>query len=299
MSVSRQSPRVEHRLTRQRRRAWLPWLLLAPGLIWLLLWFVLPLAQLLPVSLSDSADRFRMTLVFSGRIANYTEVMSQYTPVLARSLVYAAASTALAVLIAYPLAWVIRFRGGRWKGLLIALVVVPFFTSYLVRAIAWTTLLGDDGPVLSALRAVGLPQGTRLLNTAVAVVGGLTYNALPFMVLPIALSLERIPSELLDAARDLQAGPWTVFRRVVLPLSTPGLAAGIVLSLIPAAGDVVNAQFLGGPNNRMIGNVVQSLMLVQRQFPRGAALALVLMALMTATVVVHVRRHGSSDLTLS
>jgi spermidine/putrescine transport system permease protein len=131
------------------------------------------------------------------------------------------------------------------------------------------------------------------------VVGGLTYNALPFMVLPIALSLERIPSELLDAARDLQAGPWTAFRRVVLPLSAPGLAAGIVLSLIPAAGDVVNAQFLGGPNNRMIGNVVQSLMLVQRQFPRGAALALVLMALMTATVVVHVRRHGSSDLTLS
>jgi len=299
MSVSRRSPRVELRLSSQRRRAWLPWLLLAPGLIWLLLWFVLPLAQLLPVSLSDSADRFRMTLVFSGRIANYTEVMVQYAPVLARSLVYAAASTALAVLIAYPLAWVIRFRGGRWKGLLIALVVVPFFTSYLVRAIAWTTLLGDDGPVLSSLRAVGLPQGTRLLNTAVAVVGGLTYNALPFMVLPIALSLERIPSELLDAARDLQADPWTVFRRVVLPLSAPGLAAGTVLSLIPAAGDVVNAQFLGGPNNRMIGNVVQSLMLVQRQFPRGAALALVLMALMTATVVVHVRRHGSSDLSLS
>ncbi len=299
MSVSRRSPRVEPRLSRHRRQAWLPWLLLTPGLIWLLLWFVLPLAQLLPVSLSESADRFRMTLVFSGRIANYTEVMSQYTPVLARSLVYAAASTALAVLIAYPLAWVIRFRGGRWKGLLLALVVVPFFTSYLVRAIAWSTLLGDDGPVLSALRAVGLPPGARLLNTAVAVVGGLTYNALPFMVLPIALSLERIPSELLDAARDLQAGPWTVFRRVVLPLSAPGLAAGIVLSLIPAAGDVVNAQFLGGPNNRMIGNVVQSLMLVQRQFPRGAALALVLMALMTATVVVHVRRHGSSDLTLS
>ena len=299
MSVSRRSPRAELRLSRQRRRVWIPWLLLAPGLIWLLLWFVLPLAQLLPVSLSDSADRFRMTLVFSGRIANYTEVMTQYAPVLARSLVYAAASTALAVLIAYPLAWVIRFRGGRWKGLLIALVVVPFFTSYLVRAIAWTTLLGDDGPVLSVLRAVGLPQETRLLNTAVAVVGGLTYTALPFMVLPIALSLERIPSELLDAARDLQADPWTVFRRVVLPLSAPGLAAGIVLSLIPAAGDVVNAQFLGGPNNRMIGNVVQSLMLVQRQFPRGAALALVLMALMTATVVVHVRRHGSSDLTLS
>jgi len=299
MSVSRRSPRVEPRLSRHRRQAWLPWLLLTPGLIWLLLWFVLPLAQLLPVSLSESADRFRMTLVFSGRIANYTEVMSQYTPVLARSLVYAAASTALAALIAYPLAWVIRFRGGRWKGLLLALVVVPFFTSYLVRAIAWSTLLGDDGPVLSALRAVGLPPGARLLNTAVAVVGGLTYNALPFMVLPIALSLERIPSELLDAARDLQAGPWTVFRRVVLPLSAPGLAAGIVLSLIPAAGDVVNAQFLGGPNNRMIGNVMQSLMLVQRQFPRGAALALVLMALMTATVVVHVRRHGSSDLTLS
>lgn len=298
MSVSRRSPRAEARPSRNRQ-AWLPWLLLAPGLIWLLLWFVLPLAQLLPVSLSENADRFRMTLVFRGRIANYAEVMTQYAPVLARSLAYAAASTALAALIAYPLAWVIRFRGGRWKGLLLALVVVPFFTSSMVRAIAWTTLLGDDGPVLSTLRALGLPPGTRLLNTAVAVVGGLTYNALPFMVLPITLSLERIPTELLDAARDLQAGPWTVFRRVLLPLSAPGLAAGIVLSLIPAAGDVVNAQFLGGPNNRMIGNVVQSLILVQRQLPRGAALALVLMVLMTATVVVHVRRHGSSDLTLS
>ncbi|MCS5693574.1 ABC transporter permease [Cyanobium sp. FGCU-6] len=299
MSASRRSLRAEPRTARTRRQDWLPWLLVAPGLTWLVLWFVLPLAQLLPVSLSDTADRFRMTLVFSGRIANYTEVIGQYTPVLARSLVYAGAATALAVLIAYPLAWVIRFRGGRWKAVLLALVVVPFFTPYLVRAIAWTTLLGDDGPLLSALRAVGLPQGTRLLNTAFAVVGGLTYNALPFMVLPITLSLERIPTELLDAARDLQGGPWTVFRRVVLPLSAPGLAAGIVLSLIPAAGDVVNPQFLGGPNNRMIGNVMQSLMLVQRQLPRGAALALVLMALMTATVVVHVRRHGSSDLTLT
>lgn len=272
------------------------WVLLAPGLLWLLLWFVLPLAQLVPVSLAISADRFRMRLVFSGRIANYAEVLTQHGPVLARSLAYAAAATALGLLLAYPLAWLIRFHAGRWKTLLLGLMVVPFFTSYLVRAIAWTTLLGDRGPVLALLQALGLLQEGRLLNTAAAVVGGLLYNSLPFLVLPIALSLERISPELLDAARDLHAGPLGLFRRVVLPLSAPGLAAGIVLSLIPAAGDVVNAQFLGGPNNRMVGNVIQNLMLVQRQLPQGAALALLLMALMAAAVVLHGRRHDSTDL---
>ena len=275
-----------------------PWLLLGPGLLWLALLFLLPLAALVPMSLSEPRDRFSLSMAFTGRIANYTEVLSQYGPILARSLLYATGATLLALLLAYPLAWVIRFRGGRWKGLLMGMVVVPFFTSYLVRTIAWTTILGDEGPVLRLLEGLGLLHDGRLLNTATAVIGGLAYNTLPFMVLPIVVSLERIEPQLLEAAGDLHAAPLAVFRRVVLPLSLPGVMAGCVLSLIPAAGDVVNAQFLGGPTNRMIGNVVQNLMLVQRQLPKGAALALLLMLLMTAAVLALVRQRGVEDLPL-
>lgn len=296
MSASLRSPKPERR--RRPGSGVAAWLLL-PGLAWLLLWFVLPMLQLLPVSLSEQGDRLLMTLTYTGTLSNYGQVLQQHAPVLLRSLGYAAIATALGLLIAYPTAWTIRFHGGRWKPLLLGLVVVPFFTSYLVRAIAWTSLLADQGPLLSLLHRLGLADGVTLLNTTTAVLGGLTTNALPFMILPIAVSLERIPAELLDAARDLHASPWGVFRRVALPLSLPGVAAALVLALIPAAGDVVNAQYLGGPNNRMIGNVMQNLMLVQRQLPRGAALALILMALMIIPVLLYVRRHGSADLTLS
>jgi spermidine/putrescine transport system permease protein len=313
MNGSPKSPRAEparpagSRPLPRRLPGLLPWLLLGPGLLWLLLLFAAPLVALVPMSLSEPRDRFSLAMAFTGRIANYTEVLSQYGPILLRSLSYAAVATLLALLIAYPLAWVISFRGGRWKGLLMGLVVVPFFTSYLVRAIAWTTLLGDQGPVLRLLRGLhlsGLLEGLgvledgRLLNTAAAVIGGLAYNTLPFMVLPIVVSMEKIEPRLLEAASDLHATPLATFRRVVWPLTLPGVMAGLVLSLIPAAGDVVNAQFLGGPNNRMIGNVVQNLMLVQRQLPKAAALALLLMTLMTAAVLAYVRRHGSEELTL-
>jgi spermidine/putrescine transport system permease protein len=318
MPASPRSPRPERRRSAAlrsvalrpgapRSAALAPWALLAPGLLWLLLLFVLPLAALVPMSLSEPRDRFSLVMGFTGTLANYGAVLADYSPILLRSFGYAALATLLAVLIAYPLAWVISFRAGHRKGLLLALVVVPFFTSYLVRAIAWTTLLGDEGPVLRLLRWLGLSgllevlgvlEDGRLLNTAAAVIGGLTYNTLPFMVLPIVVSMEKIDPRLLDAARDLHAGALATFRRVVFPLTLPGLAAGVVLSLIPAAGDVVNAQFLGGPNNRMVGNVIQSLMLVQRQLPKGAALALLLMTLMTAAVLAYVRRHGSEELTL-
>lgn len=299
MNGSLRSPKPEQRAWRPDGGPRVAALLLIPGLVWLLLWFVLPMLQLLPVSLSEQGDRLLMTLTFTGRLDNYAQVLQQHVPVLQRSLSYAAASTALALLIAYPTAWVIRFQSGRWKPLLLGLVVVPFFTSYLVRVIAWTTLLADQGPLLSLLHRFGLAHGVTWLNTMPAVLGGLTTNALPFTILPIALSLERIPTELLEAARDLHAGPWAVFRRVVLPLSLPGVTAALVLALIPAAADVVNAQYLGGPNNRMIGNVLQNLMLVQRQLPRGAALALILMVLMLVPVLLYVRRHGSANLTLS
>ena len=200
----------------------------------------------------------------------------------------------------------IRVRGGRWRTLQRALVVVAFFTSYLVRAIAFTILLGDQGPVLQLVRALGLTelfnglgvlQASRLLNTPAAVILGLLYNLLPFLVLPLVVAMERIEPQLLEAAADLHADPLRRFWTVVWPLSLPGLSAGLLLSLIPAAGDVVNPRFLGGPNQQMIANTIENLLLVQLQAPRAAALTLLLMALITVGVWMF-RRRGLQELPL-
>jgi spermidine/putrescine transport system permease protein len=283
------------------------WLLLAPGLLWLLGLFVLPLLWLLPLSLAEPRSRFALQFSVTGRLANYGKVLQQYGPLLLRSLLIAGLATLLALLISYPLACFIAFRGGRFRSLLTGLVVLPFFTASLVRMIAWTTLLADRGPLLTLLRQLGLVlplevlgvlQEGRLLNTPAAVVGGLAYNALPFLVLPLVVSLERIGPELLDAAADLHAGPWTTLRRVVWPLSKPGLAAGLTLSLVPAVGDVIHPQLLGGANDRMVGNALQNLVLVQRDLPHAAALTLLLMVLLVITVLVGLRGGARRDLPL-
>ena len=281
------------------------WLMLAPGLLWLLALFVLPLLGLLPLSLAEPASRFGLQFSVTGRFANYGEAWQQYGPLLLRSLHYAALATALALGIAYPLACFIAFRGGRWRSLLTGLVVLPFFTASLVRLIGWTTLLADQGPLLSLLRglgldrpleALGLLQDGRLLNTATAVVLGLTYNAVPFLVLPLVVCLERVGAPLLEAAADLHAGPWRTLVRVILPLSRPGLAAGLTLSLVPTVGDVLNPQVLGGPTNLMIGSGIQSLVLVQRQMPRAAALTVLLMLLLGISVLLGLRAGARDDL---
>ena len=261
----------------------------------------------MPLSLSEPLSRFGLETVFRGRLATYLEVLQAYGPILWRSFGYAASATAIGLLLAYPLAFAIRFRGGRWQPLLIGLVVLPSLTSYLVRAIAWTSLLGDNGPVLAllqsldltaALNGLGLLRDGRLLNTPTAVILGLLTNQLPFLVLPLVLAMERIQPCLLEAAADLHAGAWRRFTQVVWPLSRPGLAAGILLGLIPAAGDVVNPLFLGGPNERMVANTIDNLLLVQLQAPRAAALTLVLMALVTLAVLVQLRGRGLDELPL-
>jgi len=282
---------------------WWAWILLAPGLLWLTLLYLLPLLGLVPLSLSEPLSRFGLETRFSWRLANYADGMGTYGPVLLRSFAFAGLSTALGLLLAYPLACAIRFRGGRWQPLLIGLVVLPSLTSYLVRAIGWTSLLGDNGPVLGLVAALGLTdlgllRDGRLLNTPTAVVLGLTSTQLPFLVLPLVVALQRIERRLLEAAADLHAGPWRRFRLVVWPLSRPGLASALLLSLIPAAGDVVNPLFLGGPNERMIANAIANLLLVQLQAPRAAALALVLMALSGVAVWLLLRRGGPDDLAL-
>jgi spermidine/putrescine transport system permease protein len=211
----------------------------------------------------------------------------------------------LTIAIGYPLAYVIAFRGGKYKNILLGLVVIPFFTSYLIRTIAWSTILADRGFVVRAMNAVGLSNvfewfhimdNGKLLNTPAAVIGGLTYNFLPFMLLPIYVSLEKIDVNLVNAAGDLYSSATRAFRKVVLPLSIPGVFAGTLLTFIPAAGDFVNAQFLGNPNTTMIGNSIQDQFLKQNNYPVASAMAAVLMVSIATLVLLYTRIFGTEDL---
>jgi spermidine/putrescine transport system permease protein len=291
--------------TGARRGTWQPYALLTPGVLWLVLFFLVPVVTLVQISLSEQPSRFKQEFRFDWHFSNYSDGWRAYSDIFLRSFQYAALATIACILIGYPLAYVIAFRGGRYRTLLLGLVVVPFFTSYLVRTIAWTAILGDNGPVLGVLRRlhlagvfddVGFLSNGRLLQTKWAVVGGLTYNFLPFMVLPIYVSLEKIDVGVVDAGKDLYASAARAFRKIVLPLSLPGVFAGTLLTFIPAAGDFVNAQFLGGPTNRMIGNVVQNQFLVQNRYTIAAALSLVLMIIITIGVLVYARLLGTDEL---
>jgi len=273
-----------------------PWLLLAPGALFLVVFFFFPLFTLAKMALSESPSRFEDP-VFSWHWANFSSAFSDYGDQFTRSFVYAAAATLLALVIAYPLAYVIAFRGGRWKNLLLGLVVVPFFTNFLIRTLAWKTILGDQGTLVSFLRDIGfLSSSDTLLRTPGAVIGGLTYNFLPFMVLPLYVALEKSDPALVDAARDLYSNTLRAFRKVIFPLSLPGVFAGSLLVFIPAAGDFVNAYYLGNTRTSMIGNVVQNQFLVQLDYPVAAALSFVFMAIVMAIVIVYARILGTEDL---
>jgi spermidine/putrescine transport system permease protein len=289
----------------RRRGGIVPYALLTPGVLWLALFFLVPLTTLARTSLSVKEGRFDFEPSFGWEWPNFTNALGDYSDQLRRSFVYAGAATVLCIAIGYPIAYVIAVRGGRWRNVLLGLVVIPFFTSFLIRTLAWQTVLSDSGPVLSLfdslgliglLDAIGITHDGRLLATDIAVIGGLTYNFLPFMILPIYVSLEKIDLGLTDAAKDLYANGWQAFRRVVLPLSLPGVFAGTLLTFIPAAGDFVNARFLGGPNQTMIGTVVQDRYLVQLDYPTAAALSLLLMAIITVGVLVYARLLGTEEL---
>lgn len=281
-------PRRSHRL--------LPYLLLLPGAAWLLLFFAVPLLQLAAASLYDPAGSLSTGYAMTWAFGNYPEAIRAYWPHLLRSFGYAAAALTLAVLMGYPLAYAIARKAGRWKNVLLVAVVAPMFTSFLVRTLAWKTILSDNGWVVGLLRDVHLlgPDG-RLLATPVAVVLGLTYNFLPFLVLPLYASLERLDHRLLEAAGDLYASPLRAFQKVTLPLSKPGLIAGTLLFFIPATGDYINAQLLGTPNEYMIGNVIDSAFLIRLDYPQGAALSFLLMAAILAVVFAYLRRAGTEE----
>jgi spermidine/putrescine transport system permease protein len=270
-----------------------PYALLAPGAAWLIVFFVIPLYYMGKLSLESGVIG---NLEFSWQWSNYRDALDLYQTQFVRSFLYAGTATAIALLIAYPLAYTIAFKAGRWRNVLLFAVIAPFFTTYLIRTLAWETILSDQSPVVGALDFLGLAPGGHVLATGGAVIAGLTYNFLPFMVLPIYASLDRMDERLIEAAKDLYASAAQAFWRVTLPLSAPGIVAGTLLTFIPACGDYINAQFLGSAGNQMIGNVIQSLFLKQSNYPSAAALSFVLMALILVAVVVYIRFAGSEAL---
>jgi spermidine/putrescine transport system permease protein len=277
------------------RRRLVPYFLLGPGLIWLILFFVVPMYFMGRLSLESGGltEGFQFTWQFS----NYADALSEFQSQFLRSFWYAGIATVLALVIAYPLAYMIAFRAGRWKNALLLAVIAPFFTTYLIRTLAWQTILGDTGVVVDTMKTLGLvAESGRLLDTPGSVIAGLTYNFLPFMILPIYASLERIDESLIEAAKDLYASAREAFWRVTLPISAPGIVAGTLLTFIPAVGDYINADFLGSQNQAMIGNVIQSRYLVVNDYPSAAALSFVLMALILAAVVIYIRFAGSEAL---
>jgi spermidine/putrescine transport system permease protein len=279
-----------------RHRRLTPYLLLAPGLAWLAVFFLAPLGFLGYQSLQSGT--FDFGFQFTWEFSNYWDAIKTYDQHLIRSLVYAGIATVLALLISYPLAYWIAFRGGRWKNLFLLAIIAPFFVTYLIRTLAWQSILADQGFVVQTLRDLHiLGDDGRLLATSTAVVAGITYNFLPFMALPLYVSLEQIDHRLIEAAQDLYASKAKAFLRVTLPLSLPGVFAGTLLTFIPAAGDFINAQLLGTPKQHMIGNVIQSKFLELIDYPAAAALSFVLMAAILAGVVVYTRALGTERLT--
>jgi spermidine/putrescine transport system permease protein len=279
-----------------RHRWATPYLLLLPGLAFLAVFFLVPTYYLANTSL-QSGDLFS-GYVFSWAWDNYRDAVTTYRPQFLRSLEYAGLATVIAFLISYPLAYWIAFRGGRWKNLLLLFIIAPFFVTYLIRTLAWETILSDEGFVVQSLQSLHvLSDDGRLLATSTAVVAGITYNFLPFMALPLYVSLEQIDHRLIEAAQDLYASRVKAFFRVTFPLSLPGIFAGTLLTFIPAAGDFINAQLLGTPRQSMIGNVIQSKFKVIADYPEAAALSFILMAAILVAVLAYTRVIGSERLT--
>ena len=341
-----------------RSRRAIPYLLMAPGLIWLFLFFIVPNIQMLLFSLSEGTLRTGFkTPPQVWDFDNFTGSLSRFSENFSNSIVYGGLATILCFLIGYPLAYAIAFKGGRWKNLLLFLVIAPFFTSFLIRTISWKIILGNDGPFLGVIRDLLhlVPANFSVIGSPLAVVGGLTYQFLPFMVLPLYVSIEKVDRRLIEAAQDLYAGPWRrggaivgalmgafalvalqiglgygalvgedaapagvitaalvgaiagaligsflisqAFIRVTFPLSLPGVFAASILTFIPAIGDYVNAQLLGGPKTQMVGNVIQGRFLDQNDYPIAAALAFLLMAGILLAIFLYARLLGTDELT--
>ncbi|MQA81005.1 MAG: ABC transporter permease subunit [Streptosporangiales bacterium] len=275
-------------------RAMAPYVLALPGGLWLAIFFIVPMVVMLSLSLQqgDVVSGYRLTWHWQ----TYLEGISTYDTQIVRSLGYGLVSTLLQILIGYPVAYWIAFHGGTRKATYLFLLLLPFFVSFVLRTISWNFFLADDGILLGPLKSIGLlPDGFHVLATSGAVIGGLTYNFLPFMVLPLYVALERVNPAVLEAAYDLYASRFQAFLRVILPLSLPGMFAGVLMTFVPASSDYVNASVLGGTQNTMIGNVIQNQYLVTQDYPTAAALSFTLMALLLVGIFLYARVLGTED----
>jgi spermidine/putrescine transport system permease protein len=271
-----------------------PYYLALPGWLWLVIFFVVPTLVMLSVSTmtGDLVSGFKQTFHWSTYSTGWTQFHTQFI----RSIIFGVVSTALCLLIAYPVAYWIAFRGGAHKASLLFLLLLPFFVSFVIRTQSWNQILSDNGMVLSPLKSLHLvPAGFHILATPYAVIGGLTYNFMPFMVLPIYVALERVDPALLEASADLYASKVSAFLRVVFPLSIPGVFAGVLLTFVPVASDYVNASILGGTNTTMIGNVIQTEYFTNLDYPTAAALSFILMAALLIGVFLYARVLGTED----
>jgi spermidine/putrescine transport system permease protein len=273
-----------------------PYLLLAPGLLWLLIFYVIPAVQMFTYSISTGTLETGFTMTFGADA--YATAIDRFGKQFLNSIVFGGLATILTLAIGFPVAYTIAFRGGRYKNLILFLVIAPFFTSFLIRTISWKILLGDEGPIFGFLKndLHVVPTDFTAIGTPLSVIAGLTYNFLPFMILPLYVALEKIDPRLIEAANDLYAGRWEAFRRVTFPLALPGVFAGSILTFIPALGDYVNAELLGSPKTRMIGNVIQARFLQQNDYPLAAALSFLLMVAILIAVLFYARALGTEEL---
>jgi spermidine/putrescine transport system permease protein len=290
----------ERALARRRRLA--AYGMLTPGGVYLAIGFVIPLVLIVILSLSSGGGLFSTggVTTFSWEWSNYTEAMSANWQIYLRSIMYAGIATALCIGLAYPMAYWIAFYGGRWKATLFMMILVPFFVSFVIRTVQWNFILGTNGLLFAPLKSVGLlPEDFHVLRTPVAVVAGITYNYMPFAALPLYVALERIDRRLVEAAKDLYASKPMAFRKVVLPLSFPGIFAAVILTFVPATGDYVNSTILGGPGTTMIGQIIQDFFLVRHQYTIAAALSVILMLGMLVLALAYARALGTEDSTLA
>jgi spermidine/putrescine transport system permease protein len=284
------------KLSLNTRRKLLPWLFLGPGLLWLLIFFLYPLLNQASVSLMSGNPEQGYTLTWAFH--TYWDAISTYKEQFGRSILYAGIATVACLVISFPLAYFTAYKAGRFKGLMLLLIILPFFMSYVLRTVSWQLILSDNGWVVDTLRNVGLlSDDGRLLASSTAVIAGITYNFLPFMALPLYVSLEKIDRRYIEAATDLYASRATAFRKVTVPLALPGVFAGSLLTFIPACGDFINAALLGTPRQFMIGNVIQSKFLNILDYPTAAALSFTLMVFILVGISLYARALGTRNLT--
>ncbi len=271
-----------------------PYLMILPGGLWLLAFFAVPLVLMLSFSLmtGNIIDGFQQTFHWQ----NYTDGLDLYGDKFIRSLWYGVLATCACIVLAYPAAFWIAFRAGTRKSVYLLLLLLPFFVSFILRTVSWKFVLADNGIVLGTLKDWGaLPSDFHVLGTTFAVIAGLTYNFLPFMVLPIYVALERIDYRVIEAAQDLYASRTQTFLRVVLPLSLPGVFAGVIMTFVPVSADYVNADVLGGPDNVMIGNIIQTEYFNNSDYPMASALSFVLMAILLVGIFLYAKALGTED----